>query len=153
LREKLELEMMAACDWLTEPAAAALAAAAAEERKLQEAAKNLWEAGSKQQLGQDPAAAAAAAGGGEGAAGSSGAAGGSSNGGSVDDKAASSQLVMPSALQQRVTKELKIHKHQVSRCTDRPGAGGFQIGRLEDGCVLIMQWPMLGANTSACRGS
>lgn len=109
LREKLEVEMMNACDWITAPADAALAAAAAEERKLQEAAKRLWAAGGKQEQQQQPQQAAAAANG----AGSSGA--GSSEGVSTAEgaKSPASFLTIPVALQQRITKELKIHKHQV----------------------------------------
>lgn len=119
LREKLELEMMDGCDWLTAPATQALAAAAAIEKKLQDAARQLWASkGNKQQQapGQNAAEGPAAAAPPAAAAGGGGVVSSSSNG--VEQQVTvpespASKLVMPHRLQQRATKELKIHKHQV----------------------------------------
>jgi hypothetical protein len=142
LREGLEVEMMDAAPWLTGPADAALAAAAAAEARLiEEAHAKLMGAGTAQQ-----AAAAAATGptaNGVVVAGEQGTGSGAGNnaaGGSTAAAAAaagvsgaaepSDCLVMPYALQQRVTKELKIHKHQVCGCVCVCARGGG------DGCVL-----------------
>jgi len=119
LREKLELEMMDACDWLTAPATQALAAAAAIEKKLQDVARQLWASkGNKQQQapGQNAAEGPAVAAAPPAAAAAGGGVGSSSNGVEqqvVMPESPASKLVMPLGLQQRVTKELKIHKHQV----------------------------------------
>lgn len=92
--------MMAGCEWLTQPAAAAVEAATAAERQLQEAARKLWEAGGQQQQQSGASAAAVTS-----------AAGGDAGGEKPPPPA--SHLAMPAALQQRVTRDLKIHKHQV----------------------------------------
>jgi histone acetyltransferase 1 len=123
LREKMELEMMAACPWLSEPAQAALDAAAAaaageqaagggatstantqpQKPQQQENKQPQQQDGQKQQ--QQPGGAAAEPSKANGAAAAAAAA---------DAAAAPAKLLaMPPDLQRRATKELKIHKHQV----------------------------------------
>ena len=98
LRERLELEMMDACEWLTQPATAALAAAAAKEELMREGIRPTSAAGSQQQY----------------------------------VLSSPSCLAIPHALQQRITNELKIHKHQVG------------------GVGLMMHWMSQRNNTNTC---
>ena len=105
-----------------------------QEKQLQDEARRLWSSGGRQQQQQDgapaaaavaaapaaqqngqppPSAAADAAGAGNGTAASAAAA-------AAAIRSPVSCLVLPAALQQRVTKELKIHKHQV-------GFVGFEV--------------------------
>jgi hypothetical protein len=102
--------MMDAAPWLTGPADTALAAAAACEARLIEEARTKLLAGRKQQQGEAE----------QGSGAGNNAAGGSTEAAAAAAVSESGEpaecLVMPYALQQRVTKELKIHKHQV--CVD-----------------------------------
>ncbi|WIA11310.1 hypothetical protein OEZ85_011433 [Tetradesmus obliquus] len=133
LREKLELDMAAGCPWLTQAADAALAAAEAEEERQQAAARELFTKVQRQQQRQQQEQAGAAqqqqqqqqqqadastreslAAAGDGAGLSADARAGAAAGAAEQaGRSPASLLKMPPELQQRVTRELKIHKHQV----------------------------------------
>jgi hypothetical protein len=145
LREKLELDMLLATPWVTEPAAAALAAAEKAELIQQAAARQLLATATAAQKRQQQQVAGQQAGHVGMAPGPGNSIGQEQQQGSeaqntaaADDvdrgaghdtrRSPASHLVLPSQLQQRITQELKIHKHQAStpvwlqQCTCRLAA-------------------------------
>eukprot|EP00879_Flechtneria_rotunda_P005099 GHRR01005378.1.p1 GENE.GHRR01005378.1~~GHRR01005378.1.p1 ORF type:complete len:390 (+),score=179.45 GHRR01005378.1:231-1400(+) len=136
VREKLELEQMLACPWLVEAADAALKTAEGHEVQQQAAARQLWKTAGcngQQQAGQqrqpqqqsgssngtvaaDTGQQPQGRGQGQQASGAGVRAQAHAAGASAQESppaSSASLLTLPEKLQQRVIKELKIHKRQV----------------------------------------